>query len=180
MEWTQPNLLSDCLFVFTGLKITPSQNLPINGQQQQHSFITTRILFKATVVLMGSCINRSWKYKWSILSRNNYVRRLVSNLERIYFRLNTFWSNLHEKSQCVGRTRMVIYVSMTKSLHRPVQCSALYYALLLFVPTVKIHSYNTRASVSKNFYIQKSNAEAKRTKCFPRISQNCGIRYQRS
>ena len=114
MEWTQPNLLSDCLFVFTGLKITPSQNLPINGQQQQHSFITTRILFKATVVLMGSCINRSWKYKWSILSRNNYVRRLVSNLERIYFRLNTFWSNLHEKSQCVGRTRMVIYVSMTK------------------------------------------------------------------
>ena len=29
----------------------------------------------------------------------------------------------------------------------------------LFVPTAKIHSYNTRASVSKNFYIQKSNIE---------------------
>ena len=26
----------------------------------------------------------------------------------------------------------------------------------LFVPTANIHSYNTRASVSKNFYIQKS------------------------
>ena len=32
----------------------------------------------------------------------------------------------------------------------------------LFVPTVKIHSYNTRASVSKKFYIQKSNTEIKR------------------
>ena len=32
----------------------------------------------------------------------------------------------------------------------------------LFVPTVKIHSYNTQASVSKNLYIQKSNTEIKR------------------
>ena len=38
----------------------------------------------------------------------------------------------------------------------------------LFVPTVKIHSYNTQASVSKNFYIQKSNTEIKR-KSFSRI-----------
>ena len=38
----------------------------------------------------------------------------------------------------------------------------------LFVPTVKIHSYNTRALVSKNFYIQKSNTEIKR-KSFSRI-----------
>lgn len=35
-------------------------------------------------------------------------------------------------------------------------------------PTAKIHSYNTRASVSKNFYIQKSNTEIKR-KSFSRI-----------
>ena len=32
----------------------------------------------------------------------------------------------------------------------------------LFVPTTKIHSYNTRASVSRNFYIQKSNTEIQR------------------
>ena len=32
----------------------------------------------------------------------------------------------------------------------------------LFIPTAKNHSYNTRASVSKNFYIQKSNTEIKR------------------
>ena len=32
----------------------------------------------------------------------------------------------------------------------------------LFVPTVKIHSYNTRSSVSDNFYIKKSNLEVKR------------------
>ena len=32
----------------------------------------------------------------------------------------------------------------------------------LFVPTAKIHSYNTRASVSRNFYIQKSNTEIQR------------------
>ena len=32
----------------------------------------------------------------------------------------------------------------------------------LFVPTAKIHSHNTRASVSKNFYIQKSNTEIQR------------------
>ena len=32
----------------------------------------------------------------------------------------------------------------------------------LFVPTAKIHSYNTQASVSKNFYIQKSNTEIQR------------------
>ena len=32
----------------------------------------------------------------------------------------------------------------------------------LFVPAAKIHSYNTRASVSKNFYIQKSNTEIQR------------------
>ena len=36
----------------------------------------------------------------------------------------------------------------------------------LFVPTVKIHSYNTQASVSKNFYIQKSNTEIKRKSLF--------------
>ena len=29
----------------------------------------------------------------------------------------------------------------------------------LFIPTTKIHSYNTRSSVSKNCYIQKSNGE---------------------
>ena len=38
----------------------------------------------------------------------------------------------------------------------------------LSVPTVKIHSYNTQALVSKNFYIQKSNTEIKR-KSFSRI-----------
>ena len=38
----------------------------------------------------------------------------------------------------------------------------------MFVPSAKIHSYNTRASVSKNFYIQKSSTEIKR-KSFPRI-----------
>ena len=32
----------------------------------------------------------------------------------------------------------------------------------LFIPTVKIHSYNTRYSVSDNFYIKKSNLEVKR------------------
>ena len=32
----------------------------------------------------------------------------------------------------------------------------------LFVPTAKIHSHNTRTSVSKNFYIQKSNTEIQR------------------
>ena len=32
----------------------------------------------------------------------------------------------------------------------------------LFVPTAKIHSYNTRASVSKNVYTQKSNIEIQR------------------
>ena len=32
----------------------------------------------------------------------------------------------------------------------------------LFVPTAKIHSYNTRASFSRNFYIQKSNNEIQR------------------
>ena len=32
----------------------------------------------------------------------------------------------------------------------------------LFVPTAKIHSYNTQALDSKNFYIQKSNSEVKR------------------
>jgi len=32
----------------------------------------------------------------------------------------------------------------------------------LFVPTVKIYSYNTQASDSKNFYIQKSNTEIQR------------------
>ena len=32
----------------------------------------------------------------------------------------------------------------------------------LFIPTVKIHSYNTRSSVSDNFYIKKSNLEIKR------------------
>ena len=38
----------------------------------------------------------------------------------------------------------------------------------LFVPTAKIHFYNTRASISNNFYIQKSNTEIKR-KSFSRI-----------
>ena len=38
----------------------------------------------------------------------------------------------------------------------------------LFVPTAKIHFYNTRASTSNNFYIQKSNTEIKR-KSFSRI-----------
>ena len=38
----------------------------------------------------------------------------------------------------------------------------------MFIPTAKIHSYNTRASVSNNFYIQKSNIEIKR-KSFSRI-----------
>ena len=37
----------------------------------------------------------------------------------------------------------------------------------LFIPTAKIHSYNTRASVFKNFYIQKSNTEF-RKKSFSR------------
>ena len=32
----------------------------------------------------------------------------------------------------------------------------------LFIPTAKIHSYDTRGSVSKNFYIHKSNTEIKR------------------
>ena len=36
----------------------------------------------------------------------------------------------------------------------------------LFVLTAKIHSYNTRASVPKNFHIQKSNTEIK-MKSFP-------------
>jgi len=31
----------------------------------------------------------------------------------------------------------------------------------LFIPTVKIHSYNTRSSVSDNFYIKKSKLEIK-------------------
>ena len=38
----------------------------------------------------------------------------------------------------------------------------------LFVPTAKIHSHNTRTSVSGNFYIQKSNTEIQR-KSLPRI-----------
>ena len=38
----------------------------------------------------------------------------------------------------------------------------------LLVPTVKIHSYNTRASASKNVHIQKSNTEIKR-QSFSRI-----------
>ena len=38
----------------------------------------------------------------------------------------------------------------------------------LFVPTANIYSYNTRVSVSKNFYIQKSNTKIKR-KSFSRI-----------
>ena len=32
----------------------------------------------------------------------------------------------------------------------------------LFVPTAKIHSYNTRASISRIFYIHKSNTEIQR------------------
>ena len=38
----------------------------------------------------------------------------------------------------------------------------------LFIPSAKIYSYNTRSSVSKNFYIQTSNIEIKR-KSFSRI-----------
>ena len=38
----------------------------------------------------------------------------------------------------------------------------------LFIPTVKIHSYNTRSSVSNNFYIKKSKLEIER-KSFSRI-----------
>ena len=38
----------------------------------------------------------------------------------------------------------------------------------LFVPIVKTHSRNTQASVSRNFYIQKSNTEIK-GKSFSRI-----------
>ena len=38
----------------------------------------------------------------------------------------------------------------------------------LFIPTAKIHSYNTRSSVSNNFYIKKSKLEIER-KSFSRI-----------
>ena len=38
----------------------------------------------------------------------------------------------------------------------------------LFIPTVKIHSYNTRSSVSNNFYITKSKLEIE-GKSFSRI-----------
>lgn len=38
----------------------------------------------------------------------------------------------------------------------------------LFFPTAKIHSYNTRSSVSSNFYIKKSKLEIER-KSFSRI-----------
>ena len=38
----------------------------------------------------------------------------------------------------------------------------------LFIPTVKVHSYNTPFSVFKNCYVQKSNSEIKR-KSFSRI-----------
>ena len=38
----------------------------------------------------------------------------------------------------------------------------------LFIPTAKIHSYNTRSSVSNNFYIKKSKLEIERNS-FSRI-----------
>lgn len=38
----------------------------------------------------------------------------------------------------------------------------------LFIPTEKIHSYNTRSSASNNFYIKKSTLEIER-KSFSRI-----------
>ena len=38
----------------------------------------------------------------------------------------------------------------------------------LFIPTVKIHSYNTRSSVSNNFYIKNSKLEIEQ-KSFSRI-----------
>ena len=40
----------------------------------------------------------------------------------------------------------------------------------LFIPTAKIHSYNTRSSVSDNFYIKKSKLEIER-KSFSRIGE---------
>ena len=51
----------------------------------------------------------------------------------------------------------------------------------LFVPTAKVHSYNTRASLSKNFYTQKLYIEIQR-KSLSRISAklNYGMRYQLS
>ena len=38
----------------------------------------------------------------------------------------------------------------------------------LFLPTAHVHSYNTRSSTSRNFYIQKSNLEIQK-KSFSRI-----------
>ena len=38
----------------------------------------------------------------------------------------------------------------------------------LFLPTAHVHSYNTRSSTSRNFYIQKSNLEIQ-NKSFSRI-----------
>ena len=38
----------------------------------------------------------------------------------------------------------------------------------LFIPTAKLHSYNTRSSVSNSFYIKKSKLEIER-KSFSRI-----------
>ena len=39
----------------------------------------------------------------------------------------------------------------------------------LFIPAAKIHSYNTRSSVSKNFYIKKSKLEIIERQSFSRI-----------
>ena len=52
----------------------------------------------------------------------------------------------------------------------------------LFIPTVKVHSYSTRSSVSNNFYINELkdlNLELNETR-FQELVQNCGMRYQLS
>ena len=44
----------------------------------------------------------------------------------------------------------------------------------LFIRTAKIHSYNTRSSVSNNFYIKKSKLEIERESFqFQELVQNC-------
>ena len=47
----------------------------------------------------------------------------------------------------------------------------------LFILTVKIHSHNTRSSVSNNFYITESKLNEN---LFQEFVQNCGMRYQLS
>ena len=50
----------------------------------------------------------------------------------------------------------------------------------LFIPTAKIHSYNTRSSVSNNFYIKKNQNLKLNENRFQELVQNCGMRYQLS